>query len=85
MEPFKKHPINVLKSKGKISRVHALEIARRAMEKGGGGEMMPLTADDMMNPMQDQMIPQDPSSQWAGMMAAPGPMGGMPPPNRPTP
>jgi len=73
MDKFKKHPTNVLKVKGKISRVHALEIARRAMEKGGQGDMMPLTAAEMPNPMQQGMVPQDPSSQWAGMMAGPQP------------
>lgn len=76
MEKFKKHPTNVLRSKGKITRVHALEIARRAMEKGGGeGDMMPLTSAEMPNPMQEGMVPQDPSSQWPAMMA--GPQGGL--------
>ena len=82
MNTFKKHPTNVLRSKGKISRVHALEIARRAMEKGGeGGDMMPLTAAEMPNPF--SRPPQDPTSQWPQMMGAPGgaplqdPFGGM--------
>lgn len=77
MRDFKRHPTNVIKAKGKISRVHALEIARRAMEKGGQGDMMPLTSAQMPNPMQQGEIPQDPSSQWPTMMGGINPMGGM--------
>lgn len=76
---FKRHPVGVLRSRGKVSRVHALEIARRAMEKGGEGSMMPLTAAEMPNPLAQGQLPQDPTSQWPGMMASPG----MPPPQDP--
>ena len=78
MERFKRHPTNVLRSKGKISRVHALEVARRTTEKGGGegGEMMPLTAAEMPNPMAQAQTPQDPSSQWPAMMMGGPNMGG---------
>lgn len=71
---FEKHPVDVLKSrKTRLTRIHALEIARRALSQGGEGEgMMPLTAEEMPNPMQ-QMQTADPTAQWPGMMS-----GGMP-------
>ena len=80
MGNFKRHPVGVLRARGKVSRVHALEVARRAMEKGGGegGEMMPLTSGEMPNPFAQGAIPQDPTSQWPAMMQPPG--GGLPGP-----
>lgn len=74
-EKFEKHPVDVLKSrKTRLTRIHALEIARRAMNQAGEGEgsMMPLTAQEMPNPQQE-MQTADPTAGWPGMMS-----GGMP-------
>ena len=63
MDKFEKHPVDVYKNrKLKISRIHALELARRALEAGSDPQA-PLTNQEAMM--------TDPTSQWPQMIGAP--------------
>jgi hypothetical protein len=63
---FIKHPVNVKKSREKLSRVHALEIARRAMERGGPPQAT--FVEEMPNPMEQGMIPPEGGEGFDEMM-----------------
>ena len=63
---FIKHPVNVKKSREKLSRVHALEIARRTMEKGGSPQAT--FVDEMPNPMEQGMIPPEGGEGFTEML-----------------
>jgi len=58
MEKFKKHPVDVYKNRRmRLTRIHALEIARRAMESGQQEEVPPSPQMPGQGPPQGGMPP----------------------------
>lgn len=63
MEKFKKHPVDVYKNRRfRLTRIHALEIARRAMEAGENPQASATNED---------VLASDSSNAWPQMVGAP--------------